>query len=115
MIQILSVDVLSNVIKQDWGWIFLFIYTLYQIYAPKIGIETRFYNLFSQIESQVERSLDRIEAVEQLQKNHIQVTRAMVHADEDEELDHEAIDQYLIDNGITPQELIDRAKNNNND
>lgn len=78
----------------EWGWVIALGFGFEQLFAPW---ETRLDKLVARIE-------ERIEEMEQGQKAHMTVTRALVRTDPD--IDTEAVDEYLVENGAEPEDFI---------
>lgn len=92
---------------EQYGWLLVLCWLIYQIYGPKFGIETRLYGLLLEFKEALDDLRGRIANIETRQENHIQVTRAQsrIHP----EMDEEEVDEYLVENGIDPNDFINET------
>jgi hypothetical protein len=89
---------------EQYGWLLVLCWLIYQVYAPKMGITTRLSALITEVKEALDDLRGRIRNIEQRQENHIQVTRAQARIHP--EMDEEEVDEYLVENGIDPDDFI---------
>lgn len=90
---------------EQYGWLVVLCWFIYQVYAPKLGITTRLSSMVSQIKEALDDLRGRIQTIENRQENHIQVTRAQARIHP--EMDEDEVDEYLVENGIDPEDFIE--------
>jgi len=62
-------------ITPSWGWIVLGGYILWQIYASKLGYNTRFQEIVNSVNERIEKVGERIDDVEERQEQLVAVTQ----------------------------------------
>lgn len=94
----LLADVL-NIITSQYGWVVVVLAFWYQLHWPLW--ETKVRSAASRIE-------DKIDDVDEKQLALTQVVRALarVNADERKQMDPDRVDNYLVENGVEPDEFI---------
>ena len=90
----------------EWAAAVILGYILYEVHAPSIlGRETALSPLLEvperieDVEEKQEQLIENIEDIDELQADHVQVTRAAARAadeDVDTDIDSEAVDEYLV-------------------
>lgn len=92
----MPVDALTQFILEnpEWGWLIVAGGATEQIFAPW---ETKTKGLIGRVEK-------RVENVEDMGKAQMTVIRALVRVHDD--IDTERVDDYLVENGVEPDEFI---------
>lgn len=89
------------------GVVSLFVvWVLYQVYSPDWLPETKFQAALGNIESEVKET-------KQLLVSTITVLRAVVRTNE--EVDTDKVDEYLVENGVEPDDFIREAHHPDHD
>lgn len=92
------VDVIASHLVSEVGIVGLFIlWVLYQVYSPGWMPNTRFQQVAENIESEVRET-------KHLLVSTITVLRAVVRTNE--EVDTDKVDEYLVENGVEPDDFI---------
>lgn len=103
---------LIELIRKDIGWLFALTVIFYEILWPYW--ETKFQDKINELLSPLRKDIDEVDKkvseLDEKQTHQIQVTRAM--ARENEGIDDERVDQYLVKNGVQVDEFIIDEDNN---
>lgn len=92
------VDVIVSHLVSEVGVVGLFIlWVLYQVYSPDWMPNTKFQQVAEDIESEVRET-------KHLLVSTITVLRAVVRTNE--EVDTDKVDEYLVENGVEPDDFI---------
>ncbi|AGC34493.1 hypothetical protein HVTV-2_gp125 [Haloarcula virus HVTV-2] len=101
------VDVILSHLVSEVGVVGLFIiWVLYQVYSPEWMPNTKFQQVASDIESEVRET-------KHLLVSTITVLRAVVRTND--EVDTDKVDEYLVENGVEPDDFIRDAHLPNHD
>lgn len=108
---------LLDVLGPEWAAAIILGYILYEVHAPSIlGRETALSPLLEvperieDVEEKQEQIIDNVEDIDELQSDHVQVTRATARAadeDVDENINSDAVDEYLVKGQIPIIEIMD--------
>lgn len=93
---------LLTILQSNWGWAVVAFFIAEQLFNPLW--QTRFQTVLDERFGSVEEKLDDID---EKQTSHIQVTRAL--ATKEPEIDSEAVDEYLVENGINKEDFYVRG------
>lgn len=88
-----------NIISSEYGWVVVLLFGMYQMYWP--FWETKARTISGRIET-------KIDDVNEKQLALTQVVRALsrVNADDMKQMDPRRVDEYLVENGVEPDEFI---------
>ena len=94
-----------DVVTAEHGWILLTALIAWQLFCPLPNHETKFQKLMNSIQKEVDElkqqqtaTIDNLEKIAETQNHLTQVVRAI--ARENDGIDDERTDRYLIDNGV---------------
>jgi len=110
---------LADVLGVVVGAVSLLGFGLYQLYAPTyLGVDTALAPIINDVPQKVDEQGEAIDSVktkvedieenvddvQSQQKVQMQVQRAQARAND--QMDHERVDQYLLENGVEPNEFL---------
>jgi len=93
-------------IPSDWGWLLVLLWVVWQVYAPKhFGVETRFEEIVNSLNDRIDQVGNRLDDIEEKQKNHISITKIM--AVETDDVNGQKVSEVLSDEDqIDPDDIV---------
>jgi gas vesicle protein len=96
---------LTSISPQSLGWFAVICFVIYQLYAPKLGINTRIKEITDDFNQRIENVGERIENVEARQEKHVAVTEVI--AVEEDTIDGAAVKSLFNDDDLHREEILD--------
>lgn len=104
----LQSDLLETILNQQpaaFGWVSLILFVLWQLYAPKLGIDTRLSEIVGSVNARIDDVGERIDDVEERQEMLVGVTEVI--AVEQGGVDGEYVKSLLNNTDVNPEKLKD--------
>jgi len=107
---------IAAIAQPGYGWVVAVLYLAYQLYAPRyLGRQTVLAPIIEEVPEQVEELREKqddlredVTNVQEGQETMMQVQRAQARANE--KMDHNRVDEYLLENGVRPNEFLNNDK-----
>jgi hypothetical protein len=95
------------------GWFSVLIFVVWQLYAPKLGIDTRTSEIVGSVNERIDDVGERIDELEDKQDSIIEVTEVIaVHQDD---IDGSAVATILGNDTLDEQRILDHNRNRGSD
>jgi hypothetical protein len=91
-----------TIVQSEWGWLITTLVFLYQLFWPLW--ETKLQNITHRLEAKIDNVRER-------QLHQIQVIRAL--ARQNDGIDHDTVDEYLVENGVEVDDFIEEESASN--
>jgi hypothetical protein len=96
---------LTSLTPQTLGWFGVFCFTLYQLYAPKLGVTTRVKEITDNFNARIDRIGERITEVEERQEKHVTITEII--AVEQNDIDGAEVKTLFNDEDLHREDILE--------
>jgi len=94
----------ASLVVDRWGTLVLLLWVAWQVYAPKLGVNTRLTEILSSVNGRLDKMGNRIEDIEQRQEETIAVVQVLsVHNDN---VDGESVEEIFEENAVSTEEIL---------
>lgn len=109
ILQLNVVETVTNQSPATLGWFSVLVFVMWQLYAPKLGIETRISEITSSVNDRIDDVGKRIDSVEERQDLLVGVTEII--AVQQDGVDGEYVRSTLAESNVNRKEVKEETKN----